>query len=132
MTQQQIDYIVNNSDWNEEKKEWNVPYFAYKEKSMGLPKLSSTGMSKKDSLQLQKDKKEVIFKTTAQKQPTDREKNEGFKVNHILKNAREGSQTIIHSTQSSKVMANVNRAQLTPLKVDAYDRVKGDMIIESS
>lgn len=47
MTQDQIDYIVNNSDWNEEKKQWNIPYFAYKEKNMGLPKLSSTGMSKK-------------------------------------------------------------------------------------
>jgi len=40
MNQEQIDYIVLNSDWNEEKKEWYVPYFTYKEKSMGLPKLS--------------------------------------------------------------------------------------------
>lgn len=40
MNQEQIDYIVLNSDWNEEKKEWYVPYFTYKEKIMGLPKLS--------------------------------------------------------------------------------------------
>lgn len=52
MTQEQIDHIVNNSDWNEEKGEWNVPYFAYKDKNMGLPKLSSTGMSRKDSIEL--------------------------------------------------------------------------------
>jgi hypothetical protein len=49
-----------------------------------------------------------------------------------LKNAREGSETLIHNNQANKVMGNVNRAQLTPLKVDAYDRVKGDMIFESS
>ena len=30
MSQEQIDYIVLNSEWNEEKKEWNVPYFTYK------------------------------------------------------------------------------------------------------
>ncbi len=40
---------------------------------MGLPKLNSTGMSKKDSLE-EKEKKEIIFKNT-QKEPTDRDKN---------------------------------------------------------
>jgi len=30
MNQDQIDYIVNNSEWNEEKKDWTVPYFTYK------------------------------------------------------------------------------------------------------
>jgi hypothetical protein len=132
MTQEQIDHIVNNSDWNEEKKEWTVPYFTYKERNMGLPKLNSTGMSKKDAIDNDKDKKEIVFKNT-HKGPTDREKNnDGFKVNHILKNAREGSETLIHSNQVSKAMSNVNRAQLTPLKVDAYDRAKGDMVIESN
>lgn len=97
---------------------------------MGLPKLNSTGMSKKEAVDLE-NKKEIIFKNT-QKEPTDREKtNDGFKVNHILKNAREGSETMIHNNQINKVMSNVNRAQLTPLKVDAYDRAKGDMVFES-
>jgi len=41
MNQEQIDYVVNNSDWSEEKREWTVPYFTYKEKNMGLPKLNS-------------------------------------------------------------------------------------------
>ena len=46
MNQEQIDFIVLNSEWNEEKKEWYVPYFTYKEKNMGLPKLSN-GPSRK-------------------------------------------------------------------------------------
>lgn len=72
-----------------------------------------------------------MFKNT-QKEATDREKqNEGFKVNHIVKNAREGSETAMHSNQSIKVMGNVNRAQLTPLKIDTYDRVK-DAVFEST
>lgn len=48
MTPDQIDHIVNNSEWNEEKKEWYVPYFTYKEKNMGLPKLANTGMGRRD------------------------------------------------------------------------------------
>lgn len=39
MSQEQLDYIVNNSEWSEEKREWNVPNFSYKQKNMGLPKL---------------------------------------------------------------------------------------------
>jgi hypothetical protein len=42
MTQEQLDYIVMNSEWNDEKKEWAIPYFSYKEKNMGLPKLGNT------------------------------------------------------------------------------------------
>lgn len=30
MSQDQLDVIVNNSDWNEEKREWTVPNFVYK------------------------------------------------------------------------------------------------------
>lgn len=48
MTPDQIDHIVNNSEWNEEKKEWYVPYFTYKEKNLGLPKLANTGMARRD------------------------------------------------------------------------------------
>lgn len=30
MSQEQLDYVVLNSEWNEDKKEWYVPYFTYK------------------------------------------------------------------------------------------------------
>lgn len=39
MSNDQLDMIINNSDWNEEKREWTVPNFTYKEKYVGLPKL---------------------------------------------------------------------------------------------
>lgn len=41
MNQDQLDTIINNSDWNEEKREWIVPNFVYKERMIALPKLHS-------------------------------------------------------------------------------------------
>jgi hypothetical protein len=42
----------------------------------------------------------------------------GFRVNNILKNAREGEPA--GNLQSMKSVTIVNRAQLTPLKNDTY------------
>ena len=53
MSQEQLDYIVMNSEWNEEKQEWYVPYFTYKEKNAGLPKLSNK-LPRKESSETQK------------------------------------------------------------------------------
>ena len=30
MSQDQLDMIINNSDWNEDKREWTIPNFVYK------------------------------------------------------------------------------------------------------
>ena len=57
MSQDQIDHIVNHSQWSEERKEWNVPYFTYKEKNMGLPKLAATGLSRRDAVEEYRDRK---------------------------------------------------------------------------
>lgn len=35
---------------------------------MGLPKLGNTGMSRKESTELEKEKKEIIFKANSQKE----------------------------------------------------------------
>lgn len=42
MNSEQLDTIINNSDWNEEKREWTVPNFVYKEKMVALPKLQQS------------------------------------------------------------------------------------------
>ena len=52
MTQEQLDYVVLNSEWNEDREEWNVPYFTYREKAVGLPKLASTNPTRKESSDL--------------------------------------------------------------------------------
>ncbi len=44
MSQDQLDVIVNNSDWNEEKREWTIPNFVYKERMIALPKLNGRDM----------------------------------------------------------------------------------------
>ena len=118
---EQIDHIVNNSEWSEERKEWTVPYFTYKEKNMGLPKLGNTGMSRKETVDTDKEKKEIVFKATSQRDVERTSVNEpGFRVNNILKNAREGSEPPSGNMQSMKSVTIVNRAQLTPLKNDTY------------
>jgi hypothetical protein len=126
MTPDQIDHIVNNSEWNEERKEWHVPYFTYKEKNMGLPKLANTGMARGEDRE--KKEKEIVFKATSQRD-VDRLSSEGttgFRVNNILKNAREGEPTSAN-LQSMKSVTIVNRAQLTPLKTDTYEKARGEM-----
>lgn len=66
MSQDQLDMIINNSDWNQEKREWTIPNFVYKEKMVNLPKVQHGRDSNEE-----KDKKEVIFRnsyrTTASK-----------------------------------------------------------------
>lgn len=44
-----------------------MPYFTYKEKNMGLPKLGNTGMSRKETVETDKEKKEIVFKATSQR-----------------------------------------------------------------
>lgn len=46
MSRDQLDMIVNNSEWDEEKREWRVPMFTYRERNVNLPKLLSKEMSK--------------------------------------------------------------------------------------
>ena len=81
MSSDQIDLIVNNSEWNEERKEWAVPFFTYKERNVALPKLNklnNTGMYKKDSIELEKEKKELKFR---EKETIDRSGETGFRMN---------------------------------------------------
>jgi hypothetical protein len=56
---------------------------------MGLPKLATTGMSKKDSSDNEREKKEVVFKSSQRDHEKFVNNDPGFRVNHILKNARE-------------------------------------------
>ena len=58
--------------------------------------------------------------------------SDGMRVNHILKNAREGDSPIGKNQHppSMKSMTIVNRAQLTPLKSDQKDRAKQEMTFD--
>lgn len=91
---------------------------------MGLPKLGNT-MQRKESTEMDKTKKEVIFKTHSSRD-MERSSNEGgFRVNQILKGAREGDSPFTHpQPPSMKSMTIVNRAQLTPLKSDQRDKAR--------
>ena len=52
----------------------------------------------------------------------------GFRVNHILKGAREAeTSTSNASSQNMKSMTVVNRAQLTPLKNEPKEKLKSEM-----
>ena len=45
---------MNNSEWDEERREWNVPHFTYRERMINFPKLH--GMSK-EMIEQERDRK---------------------------------------------------------------------------
>ena len=93
---------------------------------MGLPKLAST-LQRKESSEIEKEKKEVIFKANSSRE-LERSSNEGgFRVNQVLKGAREGDHP---HPPTMKTMTVVNRAQLTPLKSDQRDRARQELTFE--
>ena len=114
MSQDQLDLIINNSDWNEEKREWTVPNFVYKERMVNLPKLQS-GRDTNDD----KDKKEVIFRNSYRNAAGKKEKEDSFRINHIVRGARENHDAVSTPVIPARSNSNFNRAQLTPLKNDA-------------
>lgn len=62
----------------------------------------------------------------------DRSSNEGgFRVNQVLKGAREGDSPFSYPhPPSMKSMTVVNRAQLTPLKSDQRDKARQELTFE--
>lgn len=73
MTTEQINQISDLSEWNEEKREFVVPAFTYREKNISFPKLTS--QQNKDLLENERQKKEVYFNFDARRNsstdPTD-------------------------------------------------------------
>ena len=55
----------------------------------------------------------------------------GFKMNGIVKNAREANMMPNSSNVNLKVLNMNNRAQLTPLIMDNFDKVKSEMVFDS-
>ena len=54
MNSDQLENIMNNSEWDEERREWNVPHFTYRERMINFPKLH--GMSK-EMIEQERDRK---------------------------------------------------------------------------
>lgn len=77
---------------------------------IALPKLQSNR-----DLQEEKDKKEVIFKSS---QRLSYDKEENFRIHHIVRNARENCEVGTPSTIPSRSNGMQARAQLTPLRND--------------
>lgn len=96
---------------------------------MGLPKLGSN-MLKKESSEIEREKKEVIFKASSSRD-MEKSSKESFKVNHILKNARESDSPYNHPyPPSMKSITIANRGQLTPLKSDQREKAKQELTFE--
>ena len=54
MNNDQLETIINNSEWDEERREWVVPHFTYRERMVNFPKLH--GMSK-EMIEQERDRK---------------------------------------------------------------------------
>ena len=100
---------------------------------MGLPKLG--GLPKKSANEEEKQKKQVVFKNTTRENDRPTNDTGGFKINNILKNAREQHDSSMSTTTSSKQFSNSVKTQLsplTPLKNDIYEKAKVEMNYQMS
>lgn len=79
----------------------------------------------KELIESQKDKKEILFRNSRrEEQRRKTHEEDAFKLNNIVKNARETSDT--PSSNSIRSNSVVNRAQLTPLKNQSYQKARGN------
>ena len=118
MNNDQLETIMKNADWDEEKREWVVPHFTYRERMVNFPKLG--GMSK-EMIEQERDKKEIVFRDSRRDDPK-RSSYDGYKMNGIIKHAREGEMVSVPSGQYFKGASKTG--QLTPLKNENYERAK--------
>jgi hypothetical protein len=84
MSPDQLETIVNNSCWNEDKMEWVVPNFFYRERMVSFPKLQGG----KNNLNGEKEKKEVIFKNNCRTSQQIPPQDESLKLNNVVRKAR--------------------------------------------
>ena len=84
---------------------------------VNFPKLH--GMSK-EMIEQERDRKEIVFRDSRRDKDRDSDKRssyDGYKMNSIVRNAREGEMTSVPSGQYFKnSMAAGKTAHLTPLK----------------
>lgn len=134
MTPEQINQISDLSEWNEERREYIVPAFTYRERNINFPKLSN--QQNKDLLENERLKKEVYFtadRRNSSTDPTDdsspkrgRPPKNGemnLRLNNIVRDAREGN--VMEAAGSSTTRSNSivsydvtqsRQMQLTPIK----------------
>lgn len=84
---------------------------------VNLPKLQAGRDSNEE-----KDKKQVIFRNSYRNAASKKE--DSFRINHIVRGARENYEAVSTPVIPARSNSNFNRAQLTPLKNDAIQRPK--------
>ena len=80
---------------------------------INFPKLH--GMSK-EMIEQERDRKEIIFRDSKRSYDSDKRSSDGYKMNSIVKIAREGEMISVPSGQYFKNGMAGKTAQLTPLK----------------
>ena len=131
MNPDQVETIINNAQWNEEGRQWDIPHFTYREKVVNFPKLH--GMTK-DMIDQERDRKEIVFRDSKRDKDFDKRASyDGYKINSIVRNAREGDpapgMASVASGQYFKGGMNGKTSHLTPLKTESYDRAKADLLL---
>ena len=106
-----------------------MPHFTYREKMVNFPKIH--GMTK-EMIEQERERKEIVFRDSRRDREVEkRSAHDGFKVNSIVRNAREGDMLSVPSGQYFKNgMAIGKTAQLTPLKTENYERAKAEMALD--
>ena len=65
LTQDQIEQILSQSEYNDETRDWIIAPFYYRDRNVNFPKLPPA--QTKELIQHQKDKKELVFRDLTRK-----------------------------------------------------------------
>lgn len=94
---------------------------------VNFPKLH--GMSK-EMIDEEKERKEIVFRDSKRDRESDkRSTNDNYRVNSIVKNAREGNEMLSVPSGHYFKQAPVKTAQLTPLKAENYEKAKAELML---
>ena len=124
MTQDQQETVLKNADWSESKREWYIPHFTYREKMVNFPKMG--GMNR-EMVEQERDKKEIIFKNSRENSDKGGRSMEGFKMNSIVQQAREGGNDLASATSGPYLRGKHNQqlGSLSPLlRKETFDNPK--------
>jgi hypothetical protein len=79
-------------------------------------------------IEQERDRKEIVFRDS--KRDSDKRASyDGYKMNSIVKNAREGELMSVPSGQYFKNSNAIKTANLTPLKTENYERAKAELLL---
>ena len=139
LTQDQIQQIIQQSEFNDETREWAIAPFYYRDRNINFPKLGN--VKNAELIEFEKEKKELIFRELTRKEEMHKAKA-SYRISDVVKGAREhefdiSNHNVSHGASSQKKTKNHGQSMstqiknthlqtLTPLRAETDPRIKNE------